>query len=115
MRSPAISRTPSDPVILPNDETLAAIQAPAPILGRRDLMQSFKLANLLEAGVSVPLIDQAVVGASGGTFDVVISDAYATDGPLFRSKFPALAKVEVQQEVLPAFDRKKAQEWWETH
>ncbi len=59
----------------------------------------------VKAGPPVPLIDQAVVGASGGTFDVVIADAWKTDEPLFRSQFPALAKVPVRKAVLPPYDR----------
>jgi len=65
-----------------------------------------------KAGPSVPLVDQAVAGASGGTFDVEISDQFATDEAIFRSKFPALAGVTIQKAVLPAFDRAKAQQWW---
>lgn len=71
--------------------------------------------NEFKAGASIPLIDQAVVGASGGTFDVEITDELATDEPLFRAKFPALATVAIQKRILPAFDREKAQQWWESH
>lgn len=65
-----------------------------------------------KAGPSVPLIDQAVAGASSGTFDVEISDRFATDEAVFRAKFPALNGVAIQKAVLPAFDRVKAQQWW---
>ena len=68
-----------------------------------------------KAGSSIPLIDQAVVGASGGTFDVAITDALSTDEALFRSKFPALTNVEIKRAILPPFDRLKAQQWWEAH
>ncbi len=68
-----------------------------------------------KAGPSVPLIDQAVAGASGGSFDVVISDDFATDEKVFRTKFPALAGVEIKKMILPAFDREKAQKWWAAH
>lgn len=71
--------------------------------------------NEFKAGPSIPLIDQAVAGASGGTFDVKITDELATDEPLFRAKFPALATVTIQKRILPAFDREKAQKWWESH
>jgi len=71
--------------------------------------------NEFKAGATVPLIDQAVAGASGGTFDVEVTDAFATDEALFRSKFPALAGVTIKKAILPPFDRAKAQQWWETH
>jgi hypothetical protein len=69
--------------------------------------------NEFKAGPSIPLLDQAVSGASTGTFEVEISDQFAKDEPLFRAKFPALAGVEIKKSILPPFDRKKAQEWWE--
>ncbi len=71
--------------------------------------------NEFKAGPSIPLIDQAIAGASGGTFDVVISDDYVTDTALFRTKFPALTGIEIKKDILPAFDRDKAQRWWEAH
>ncbi|MFL6624737.1 MAG: hypothetical protein ACJ8NR_19270 [Sulfurifustis sp.] len=71
--------------------------------------------NEFKAGPSIPLIDQAVVGASGGTFDIEITDNFATDEGVFRSKFPALAGVTIKKAILPAFDRAKAQQWWEAH
>ena len=84
-------------------------------LGHIDATVRERQGNEFKAGASIPLIDQAVVGASGGTFDVEISNAFATDEALFRTKFPALAKAEIRQAVLPAFDRAKAQQWWEAH
>jgi len=71
--------------------------------------------NEFKAGPSVPLIDQAIAGASGGTFDVEITDAWDADKAAFLAKFPVLAGVTVQKAVLPAFDRAKAQQWWEAH
>ena len=67
------------------------------------------------AGPPIPLIDQAIAGASGGTFDVSVTDEWAADEALFRSTFPALKDVPVTKVILPAFDRAKAQRWWETH
>jgi hypothetical protein len=71
--------------------------------------------NEFKAGPTLPLIDQAVAGASGGTFDIEITDRFATDEPLFRSKFPALKDAEIRKAVLPGFDRAKAQKWWEAN
>ena len=71
--------------------------------------------NEFKAGPSIPLIDQAIAGASGGTFDIAITDELAVDEPAFRAKFPALAGVTITKAILPAFDRAKAQQWWELH
>lgn len=71
--------------------------------------------NEFKAGPSIPLIDQAVAGASTGTFDVEITDDFAADEAVFRSKFPALATASIQKAILPAFDRAKAQQWWDAH
>jgi len=68
-----------------------------------------------KAGPTIPLIDQAIAGASTGSFDVEITDEFATDEALFRSRFPALAGVAIQKAILPAFDRAKAQKRWETN
>ncbi len=65
-----------------------------------------------KAGPVIPLIDQAVAGASGGSFDVVITDELATDEALFRARFPALKAATITKAILPAFDRAKAQQWW---
>jgi hypothetical protein len=68
-----------------------------------------------KAGPSIPLIDQAIAGASGGTFDIEISDRFSTDEAIFRSKFPALKGVEIKKSILPPFDRAVAQKWWEAN
>jgi|APIni6443716594_1056825.scaffolds.fasta_scaffold420163_1 hypothetical protein len=66
-----------------------------------------------KAGPSIPLINQAVAGASGGTFDIEISDRLSTDEATFRSKFPALKGIEIRKSILPPFDRAVAQKRWE--
>jgi hypothetical protein len=65
------------------------------------------------AGPVIPLIDQAVAGASGGTFEIEIADVYDADVALFRKTFPALKDVEIKKAVLPKWDRAKAQLHWE--
>lgn len=65
------------------------------------------------AGPLIPLIDQAVAGASTGTFDVEITNAYADDVIRFRKTFAALKDVEIHDAVLPAWDRAVAQQYWE--
>lgn len=57
--------------------------------------------NLLRAGTVVPLIDQAATGASGGTFQVSITDLYTDDMKCFQEKYPYLAKHQVDNNTLP--------------
>ncbi len=65
------------------------------------------------AGPVLPLLDQSVTGFSGGTFDIRIEDRWEVDESEYRSRFPALAQAEVRKNILPPFDRQKAQKWWE--
>jgi len=71
--------------------------------------------NEFKAGPSIPLVDQAVAGASGGTFDVVISDQWERDESQFRTSFPVLKDITIQKTILPGFDRAVAQQWWEAN
>lgn len=71
--------------------------------------------NEFKAGPSIPLLDQAIAGASGGTFDIEILDRLSTDETTFRSKFPALQGTEIKKSILPPFDREVAQKWWEAN
>ena len=66
-----------------------------------------------KAGPSIPLIDQAIAGASTGTFDIEISDQWEKDGPKFLAQFPVLNGVNIQKRILAPFDRAVAQKWWE--
>lgn len=66
-----------------------------------------------KAGPSVPLIDQAIAGASGGTFEVGISDQLVKHEALIRAKLPALKGIEIRKNLLPPFDRAAAQKWWQ--
>ncbi len=84
-------------------------------LGHMSATVRERQGNEFKAGPTLPLIDQAVAGASGGTFDIEIIDRFATDEAVFRAKFPALKDVEIRKAVLPGFDRAKAQKWWEEH
>jgi hypothetical protein len=68
-----------------------------------------------KAGPIIPLIDQAVVGAAGGTFDVAFTDGWEKDETMFRAKFPALEGVAITKAIMPSFDRAKAQQWWAAH
>lgn len=84
-------------------------------LGHVDANVRERKDNEFRAGIVIPLIDQAIAGAGGGTFDVAISDQWVTDEEKFRKKFPALGAAQIQKTVLPAFDREYAQKWWEDH
>ncbi len=84
-------------------------------LGHVDATVRERKGDEFKAGPSIPLIDQAVGGASGGSFDIDISDQWETDEAVFIAKFPALKGVTVTKAIMPPFDRAKAQEWWEKH
>lgn len=71
--------------------------------------------NEFKAGPSIPLIDQAVAGFSGGTFDIDVSDRLDADRPEFLAKFPALRTAKIQKSLLAPFDRSKAQKYWEAN
>lgn len=100
-------------VIAPLHLPLLASEPGVFYLGHVNATLRERQGNEFKAGPSLPLIDQAVVGASGGTFDITISDRQAVDEPAFRTKFPALAGVPIKKTILPAFDRSYAQQFWE--
>lgn len=72
-----------------------------------------RIGNEFRAGLPIPLVDQAVTGFSGGTFDIEITDQFEIDVSEFRARFPALREVVIQKAILAPFDRAKAQQWWE--
>jgi len=59
----------------------------------------------LRAGPVIPLIDQAVVGASGGTFTVDISDRFVDDLELVKSKYNNLSSLEVENMTLSKWEK----------
>jgi len=65
------------------------------------------------AGPLIPLIDQAATGMSGGTWEVKIDDASATDLAMFRETFPALTDVPIATAILPQYDRLAVQRKWD--
>lgn len=99
----------------PLHEKLDASKSGVYYLGHIDATVRERQGNEFKAGASAPLIDQAVVGASTGTFDIVVTDAWDKDEAKFRSQFPALSGVTIEKAILPPFDREKAQTWWEAH
>lgn len=62
-------------------------------VGHIDATVRERKENEFRAGPLAPLLDQAVGGASGGTFDVVVSDQWDSDKQKFTSKFPLLNAV----------------------
>jgi hypothetical protein len=84
-------------------------------LGHAEATVRERIGNEFKAGPSIPLLDQAISGASGGTFDVTFSDQWDAYEKTFRAKFKALEGVEVKKSILPAFNRAKAQAWWEAN
>lgn len=81
-------------------------------LGHVDATVRKREGEEFKAGSSVPLLDQAVIGASGGTWDVAIVDAWGTDEAVFRGNFAALKDAPVQKGLLAPWDRDAAQKWW---
>lgn len=59
----------------------------------------------LRAGPLIPLIDQAVTGLSGGTFDIQIADNYEADLVAFSERYPTLAGASIQRAVLPPWSQ----------
>jgi len=75
-------------------------------LGHLDIvMRERKNDSEKRAGPVIPLIDQAVVGASSGTYDVVVEDNFDEDMKLFISEYPALQKAKVEKAILPQWKR----------
>jgi hypothetical protein len=52
------------------------------------------------SGGVIPLIDQAVSGFSGGTFDLTISDRSETDIPEFIEAYPKLSGIEIVKGIM---------------
>lgn len=96
----------------------ASIKSNAPgvyYLGHAEAVIRERAGNEFKAGPSIPLLDQAVSGASGGTFDVTFTDQWDAYEKTFRAKFKALEGIQVKKTILPAFNREKAQKWWENN
>jgi hypothetical protein len=64
------------------------------------------------AGPPTPIIDQAIAGMTGSTWDVAIVDNFSNDIALFEERFPAVRTVKVSKNMLPPFDRDAVQKAW---
>jgi hypothetical protein len=69
------------------------------------VLRERKTDNETRAGSIFPLIDQSIVGFSGGTFDVVIEDKFDEDMQSFIKEYPVLQKVKVEKSILPQWIR----------
>lgn len=97
----------------PLHATLEAKEPGVYYLGHVEATVRERQGNEFKAGPSIPLVDQAIAGASGGTFDVQVLGRFAEDERAFRFKFRALDGVEIKKSLLPPFDRAAAQHWWQ--
>jgi len=84
-------------------------------LGRVSATMRERHGDEFRAGSVIPLVDQNVTGFASSTFDVIISDQQKEDLKAFTENFPALKSEEIKISVLPDFDRKQAQLWWESN
>jgi len=66
----------------------------------------------LRAGPILPLLDQAITGFSGGTFDVLLEDQYEQDMKVFRQRFPVLNAAAVKRDIFLPFEKGRAVAWW---
>ena len=82
-------------------------------VGRVTATMRPRVGEEFRAGPVIPLIDQAVAGISGSTFDVAVTDASQEDIAAFKAAFPALAGANIRQQMLPAFNRPRVQAWWD--
>jgi len=71
--------------------------------------------NEFRSGPVIPLIDQAVTGFSGSTFEVQTLPGQEEDLARMKLLFPALRTAQIVDEPLPPFNREAAQKWWEAH
>jgi hypothetical protein len=69
-------------------------------LGHITMVNRQRMENEERSGGPLPLIDQAVTGFSGGTFDVTVSDRGETDIPDFLEAYPALKDVTIAKEIM---------------
>lgn len=81
-------------------------------LGRVEAILRPREDNEYRAGGLIPLIDQAATGMSTGTFDVRLKDNSATDLPLLRSTYPALASAKIVTKLVPVIDREYVDRQW---
>jgi len=69
-------------------------------VGHVEMVNRERQSGETRSGSIFPLVDQAVAGYSGGTFDVTLSDRSKTDIPLFTQNYPCLQGVQISTAVM---------------
>jgi hypothetical protein len=69
-------------------------------LGHITMINRMRKEGEKRSGSVIPLIDQAVCGFSGGTFDVAISDRSEEDIPAFVKAYPSLNDVKINTSMM---------------
>jgi hypothetical protein len=69
-------------------------------LGRVEAVRRERTGDEPRAGSVIPLISQAALGFSGGTFDLTVVDRYDADLAQARAIYPALGSVQVGKALL---------------
>ncbi len=87
--------------MVPINATFQVPPGKAIYLGRLEAVRRERQGDEPRAGPVIPLIDQAVTGFSGGTFDVKIYDGYDYDLSLMRAEYPALRSMAIEKRLLP--------------
>jgi len=101
--------------LVPIHATVKQTTPGAYYLGHVEALLRERQGSEFRAGPPIPLLDQSMGGASGGSFDVAFSDRWTEDSELFVTQFPAMKDLKVASAPLPPFDRAYAQKWWEDH
>jgi hypothetical protein len=78
-------------------------------LGRIEMVNREKRSDDdIASGSRFPLLDQAICGFGGGTFDVIISDNFEPDMVRYKKEFPALADLDIQKDILRPWNKSEA-------
>lgn len=102
---------PAGLFFVPLDAELKSSTPSVIYLGHVQAVLRERKDNELSAGKSHPwmLGGQQICGAVSGTFDVSISNQWDKDESNFRESFENLIDTPIEIEVLPIFDKNKAQ------
>ncbi|GAV20200.1 hypothetical protein MMIC_P1164 [Mariprofundus micogutta] len=84
-------------------------------IGRASGVMRERQSDEFRAGPVIPLVDQNVTGFAGSTFDVTITDKSAEDLSSYQGIFPALKTTTIDVNILPPFNRERAQLWWRSN
>ena len=69
-------------------------------LGHVDMKNRKREEGEQRSGPVIPLVDQAVAGYSGGTFDVVVTDRRDADIPTFLEEYPSLKEASIKTIIM---------------